>query len=124
MKDVTAREMLARLARIESTMDTLPARLHDIRQRYDVAADGFRLLKTMIILLPPAPARDSLALYADMVLRNIYALADALSTLAALELAASDYAVLMALLRGMVDDETPDTELVQIAAIADKEKSA
>lgn len=124
MKDVTAREMLARLTRIESTMNTLPARLHDIRQRYDVAAGMYRTLKTMLAHLPPSPARDTLVLYADMVLRNIYALADALSTLAALELAASDYAVLMALLRGMVDDEAHDVELVQITALADKEKSA
>lgn len=120
---IQAREMAARLARIEDAMTTLPARLRDIRQRYEVAADSYRMLKALIILLPASPARETLVLYADVVLRNIYALADVLSTLTKLELAASDYAVLMALLRGMVADDTPEVVTVQVFPVRE-EKSA
>lgn len=122
---IQAREMAARLARIEDAMTTLPAKLRTVRDSYDIVAANHHTLKTLLLMQPMSPARETLLLYMDMMLRNLYALADTLCALTKLELAASDYAVLMALLGGMVDDETPPAlELVQIPSSDDKEKSA
>lgn len=125
MTTIQAREIAARLARIEDAMTTLPAKLRTVRDSYDIVAANHHTLKTMLLMQPTSPARETLLLYMDMMLRNLYALADTLCSLTKLELAASDYAVLMALLGGMVDDETPPAlELVQLPSNDDKERSA
>lgn len=95
--------MAARLQRIEAAFVDLPAKLQVIRKKYAVAVDSFRLLQAMITLTPESPARNRLLMAAELVLLNIYELANVLSTLVQLELAASDYAVMMCLLRDDLD---------------------
>lgn len=127
MKDVIKHEMAARLARIEDAFTDLPAKLHTVRNRYAAAADSFRLLKAMIAIMPDSPARNRLLLAAEIVLGNLYDLANVLSSLVQLELAASDYRVLVGLMVDEMNDYSQGEKPVNVYSIMPdeaKEKTA
>lgn len=105
---VVRHEMAARLARIEAAFVDLPEKLHAARDKYNIAADSLRLLKAMIALTPDSPARLRLLAAAEITISNLYALADVLSTLVSLELAASDYRVMVGLLIDEMDSYEGD----------------
>lgn len=109
---VIRHEMAARLQRIEAAFVDMPAKLQVIRAKYNTSADSLRLLKAMIAMLPEDNrARGSLIAAAEITLSNLYALADVLSTLVQLELAASDYRVLVGLLIDDLDEGESQTNV-------------
>jgi hypothetical protein len=102
MTDIIRREMTARLASIEDELSEYPANIRTARERFIAVRNS---LYTAQAVIQNDGDTDVAALVLDMVQRQMYKLADSLSALARLELAASDYGVLLALARGEVEQK-------------------
>jgi hypothetical protein len=122
MTDIIRREMAARLASIEDELSEYPANIRKARERFIAVRNS---LYTAQAVIQNDGDTDVAALVIDMVQRQMYKLADALSNLARLELAASDYSILMALARSEVEEnKLIEGELTPVHVYEVKEKSA
>jgi hypothetical protein len=101
MTDIIRREMAARLASIEDELSEYPANIRKARERFIAVRNS---LYTAQAVIQNDGDTDVAALVIDMVQRQMYKLADALSALARLELTASDFGVMMALARSEVEE--------------------